>query len=206
MEETMSEQSDAATSHTSFGSWPQEWRKDLPLLYSCDKDEKQRRRVDHWKDHVTTLAKIACPDGRLGAKRIDILVSHLDILDRRFGALLSFQGLLATVTVFSLAPFSSTLTTLWWGEAAVLGAIAVIWYFDTYHCLRGLGRVIWGDMWAHSNDLVAAEQDQVDRLSESVMMRTARYRTATLLLVLNLLLLALWLLLRVIHVARSGPP
>jgi hypothetical protein len=157
------------------------WLTELLLLL---RPSRQELRIQQWKEHAQTwteMAAVKCTD------RITFLSGHLDILDRKFGTLLQFQGLLpiAITTLLSgmkVIPNSSF--------RRVLAAFTVSWLVNTAICLRGVRRLEWGDLWRYIGRPAEGEDNHIDRLIPEIVLRTAQFRIASAITMLEVLLIA----------------
>ena len=162
-----------------------------------------RMRVSAWWNHVSTFNRIALAEKiklgdplPLGIIRINFIAGHLDILDRKFGSLLTFHSLMATIAAVYVVNFFQfqrhPVRDL--SGSVVLIIFWVLWVFTTLICLSGLSRVKWGELKA-TVPLRLAEKKQVLSLIRSVIRRTARFRLAVLLTTveIGLLLGSVWM-------------
>lgn len=110
-------------------------------------------------------------------------MNNLNTLDRKFGTLLQFQGLLGIATSI----FIGTLRNMIVADPAMillLSVFSAIWFVITFFALRGVGRIRWGDLWTRE-DILLAEHEYVETLIHTVIRRTAAFRLAVLLAFLN---------------------
>lgn len=204
--------------HETF--WPPFERVDLlseVILTRCNPHGRRwKNRCNDWLTHITAQAALESGVGmpvpgavsvaRWGQTRIDIAFSHLDVLDTKFGFLLtvntllfSVPGLMAQVTSTALqgrwqllAPRDVTL--LW----IAVGVFVALWFATTGICVSGLNRLVWGDfglvygvreplesLLADPALLSTAEDQHVTQLLSAVVQRTAKFRLAMRCLVFN---------------------
>ena len=168
-----------------------EIKADIPFFIPSKRKLFIEERTSLWQKQVDTYAKIKCGLGSTpsswGTTRIDILVSNLNTIDRKFATLLQFQGLLGIAT----SVFVATFRTLLLGSpfmVTLLCIFSVLWFLIVFVCMRGVGRIRWGDLWT-LEDVAIAEVVYVRTLIQTVIRRTAIFRGAVLLGFLNGLLL-----------------
>ena len=157
------------------------WGTELLLLFS---GSRQKERIEHWREHAQTWREMI-DENR--TDRIRFLSGHLDILDRKFGTLLQFQGLLpvAIATLLSgmrVVPNSNF--------RLILGAFGVSWLVNTLFCLLGVRRLEWGDLWLYRGDRGQAEDNHINRLIRAIVLRTSEFRIAAAITLLEILLIA----------------
>ena len=160
---------------------------DLPFFIPARSKAFMEERAALWEKHVTMFAYIKHGKDSTSADwnstRINFLIENLNIIDRKFAALLQFQGLLGiAVTVFVEALIHIIMNDR--AMIVFLGLFAALWFIDTFICMRGVGRIRWGDLWM-SEDTAHAEQECVRMLIRAVIGRTAIYRLAVLFTFLN---------------------
>ncbi len=190
-------------------SWAEEVFGDIGVLVSWHRAANRRASADRWRAHISVLARLSAPLSqesgspmRWGALRIKELLYHLDTLDRRFSAVLQFQGLLATIFTFAYAASRSSTTATNRAVLPVIIGMIAVWFVNVYHCVRALSRMIWGnlaidstadrvavgDRLADAAALSRAEDEQTELLIHFVMMRTARLRLTSLLTAIEMAL------------------
>ena len=155
-------------------------------------------RFEAWEKHFAVYKRIRGEaDGDPEGGRIDSLFQHLNVLDAKFGILLSF-------TSFLLIGFNVLLSQIrwliepWHGNSlepfffwsivtlsTLFGAfgLEVIWL-----CLAGVRRIIWGDLGKDIADPVSATPDAIKGAHEQhlrdliveLARRTNRFRVAML--------------------------
>lgn len=215
------------------------WFDEVRLFLSrCTFEEPTscwRKRCDEWYVHVTLFAcihsKISPPElNKIGTdqtpphipwttERIEFLFRHLNILDQKFGILLTFNSLLL-VAINLLVDILLNLMKDHKGSISCVVSLSIafglFWFLTTILCLYGERRLVWGDLGLISNqgarlrskllsmvtaeDVRNAEDRHVKALIIAVAKRTNKFRVAIRLTTLNVLLLAatfiaaLWLL------------
>ncbi len=155
----------------------------------------RQKRIGAWKKHVENFNKIASGDALhplLGTTRIEFLGGHLDILDRKFGMLVTFHGLMATAAALYLnIAYPHPLRHLSSSFMAFVG----VWLLTTSVCLTAMMWVKWGDLGSsESNNINEIEEEHVTTLIGSVVTRTSLFRSAVLLTIGGIVLLgvAVW--------------
>jgi len=110
------------------------------ILHKTDKWLK----IEKWRDHADVYTKIAdSKANNLSDIRIQFVAGHLDILDRKFGILLTFQGLMATiVTLYISAALPHPVTQL----PSDFKVFAWVWVLTTALCVAGMAWVRWGNL------------------------------------------------------------
>jgi hypothetical protein len=171
----------------------------------------RNRRIRKWHDHVARYTEIAtnvgqtsarasgpsptpeqlaaAPAGAVlypaGATRIRFVAGHLDILDRKFGYLLTFHALIATVaTLYINVALAHPIDHF----PHCFRAFAAVWLVTTVFCLLGFARARWGDIGGAGDD---AEHLQVDSLIRAVVTRSSLLRSSVILTFAEILLLVL---------------
>ena len=150
----------------------------LTVLIPCIR----KRRIKKWQDHVERYVSIASPTS-IGATRIRFVAGHLDILDRKFGFLLAFHALIATVATLYI---NVTLPRPVHGFPTPLHRFAYVWAMTTFLCLLGFSRAKWGDLGGPEK---GAEDRHVVSLIKSVVTRSAGLRLCVFLTVAEIVLL-----------------
>lgn len=149
--------------------------------------DSRNERIDAWIKHVNTYGYIVsggkCPPP-FGNERIRFVAGHLDILDRKFGILLTFHGLMATLAGLYL---NFALPHPLRHIPFLFALFALCWLATTALCLLGLVRATWGDLGKDKN-AAKAEIRQVKILIEQVVSRTAMFRLAVPLTIIGILL------------------
>ena len=175
--------------------WGEIWES-VPYFFSHSRRAFIAGRQKLWLEHVNTYARLkhgtnTDPDN-WGTTRVDFLTLKLDIIDRKFSAILQFQGLLAIAVSIGLAVFRDSLTLSWLLESLV--ALFFLFWFGTFLIsIRAVGRLFWGDMW--KEEATAVKEERHTRLMIiCVIRRTARYRIAVLLAILTSVTLLLLLI------------
>jgi hypothetical protein len=162
---------------------------ELRIIFDFNRTGARKERFEKWQEHVKKFATIKCGEQPWGATRIDFTAGHLDILDRKFAFLLTFQALLSgiiTLAVNALKPesfYQAGKLGIWLLVLLAIGFI--LWVINTLLCLSGVRRVTWGDLW--KND--ATEETHVEALLIEVVKRTAKFRVAVSLTVGSVLLI-----------------
>jgi len=190
-------------------SWAEEVFGDIGLLVSWHRAANRRASADRWRAHISVLARLSAPLSkqsespmRWGTLRIKELLYHLDTLDRRFSAVLQFQGLLATIFTFAYAAGRSSTSATNRALLPVIVCMIAVWFVNVYQCVRALSRMVWGnvaidwtadrmavgDRLADPAALARAEDEQTELLIHFVMIRTARLRLTTLLTAIEMAL------------------
>ncbi|HWF02701.1 MAG TPA: hypothetical protein VHA06_03390 [Candidatus Angelobacter sp.] len=156
-------------------------RQEIALLLPWKRGEEIiERRCNVWDAHINRFTILKCGTGQVGDARLKFVTEHLDILDRKFGVLLQFQALLATIgSIIFTGLYRATQSQGEYSDGFkwILGSVCVLWIIDTLLCLAGIRRIVWGDMSTPSNPSVA-EQIQVGALRTEVIKRTAKFRVA----------------------------
>jgi hypothetical protein len=171
---------------------------ELGILLS---ERKTKCRLRQWMKHARTFVKIdragpkepkelKQPEVQWGSERIEFAFNHLNILDTKFGFLLSMQAFLGAGVGFAVVAFpwdkvpaaSGVLAFMspWIWSMLILG-LTVLWGFNVIFTLIGMSRLVWGDLWENNKDLNAAEEKHVRVLLFRVVKRTARFRVAMVL-------------------------
>jgi hypothetical protein len=153
--------------------------KDLSLFTSTDAVVK---RMGLWQDHAEAYGRLK--GGRVDG--IDFLAYHLDVLDRKFGFVLSFYGLLGVALGLKLNEGPNG-----WSPTLVL--LAGIWAVGLIICLKGLARVRWGRGLSSLRDQTEDVRNHCTTLAESVVNRTAWLRLSNLLITIIITVLSLHL-------------
>ena len=132
--------------------WPflRELLAELPLLVSCNRQSKRDERCDKWLNHVNRFKKIHQLKS-VGSVSIHFLADHLKILDQKFATLLQFHALTTLLVSLLVRRLDSTplleqFLRLPWVPLGFAAFLGVVWSFITFLCLRGVGRVVWGDL------------------------------------------------------------
>ena len=97
-------------------------------------------------------------------------------------------------------PLLEQFLRLSWGPLVLAAILGVVWSFITFLCLRGVGRVVWGDLGSPDDPseqgdssgpehLRKAEKAHVKEMARCVVNRTARFRAAVLLTFIEIILL-----------------
>jgi len=116
---------------------------------------------------------------------IDLIVGYLDVVDRKLGAVLQLQALLATVASLLLnvlvktGQSIATISVPW-----PLKAFGVVFIVNTMICLICVTNIYFGDL------SKVDEKAYVKRQIHQVMMRTAGFRLAVPLTFLSVVFLA----------------
>jgi hypothetical protein len=149
-------------------------------------------RARQWWVHVTTCANIKLGKQQntfdandYGSARIDFIVGYLDVVDRKLGAVLQLQALLAAVASLllnGLVKSGQSIATI--SVPPSLKAFGVVFLVNTMICLICVTHIYWGDLHA------VGEKTYVKKLIHAVMMRTAGFRLAVPLTILSVILLA----------------
>jgi hypothetical protein len=166
--------------------WGEIW-ENLPYFFSRSRPLFLAQRQQLWQEHVNTYARLRhgaeSEPAAWGTTRVDTLTVNLDIIDRKFSAVLQFQGLLAVAVSIGAAVFRESLTAHWLLEG-LIALFALLWFVTFFMCIRAVGRLFWGDLW-HDKELEQVEQMHVNNMILCVIRRTARYRLAVLLALSN---------------------
>ena len=123
--------------------------EDLPFFLPSRRRRFVEERTRLWEKHIQAFASIThgSTDPSLWrATRIELLRGNLDLLDRKFGILLQFQGLLGIVASMLLGGFKDILA----GDPIAIVLLSLfggLWFTTTFVCVRGVGRIRWGDLW-----------------------------------------------------------
>jgi len=175
--------------------WTDSWKElltELRIIFDFNCTGARNERFENWKKHVNKFATIKCEEKPWGATRIEFTAGHLDILDRKFAFLLTFQALLSgiiTLAVNALKPesfYQAGKLGIWLLVLLAIGFI--LWVVNTLLCLSGVRRVTWGDLWK-TDATEEAEKAHVDALLIEVVKRTAKFRVAVSLTVGSVLLI-----------------
>ncbi len=93
-------------------------------------------RSGMWRQHIETYGRIKHPTDRRKAEtaHLDYAAGHLDILDRKLGALLQVQGLIGVAVSISVSAFKTELTQLFvhpdpWIIVKLTGVLLVAFLF-----------------------------------------------------------------------------
>lgn len=169
------------------------------MLSSRDRKNALRRR---WRRHLAMHACFPATDpinpneaANLNATSgvlcapiptLRFIETHLNVLDTKFASLLGFLALLATGVgvVLSRQDLDSIKYLRW----SVVGVLAI----DVLLCLRGSLRVGWGELGA-TNHPTEAWEEHLRSLVDLLITRTARFRVATMLTAIAVVLV-LWFL------------
>jgi len=143
----------------------------------------RKRRIKKWQHHVNCYTRIA-GNSPIGATRIKFVAGHLDILDRKFGFLLAFHALLATVYVNVALPHPVDHFPL------PFQLFAKIWVVAIVLCLLGFAQAKWGDLGDPQN-YAEAEKQHVNSLVKAVVTRSAGLRFCVFLTMAEILILVL---------------
>lgn len=160
---------------------------DLPFFLPPHSKRFIRERTILWERQVNMLARIEhgdrsiLPDWKL--TRVGALIDNLNTLDRKFSTLLQFQALLGIATSIFIATLKDIVLESH-GIIFLLGIFSITWFTITFICMRGVGRIRWGDLWMPM-DADTAERQYVRALIHAVVGRTALFRLAVLLTFLN---------------------
>ena len=172
-------------------------------------------RIAKWKTHVEQYKKIAAGSRSAGptapapsapapvvtivnpapasietpaldVSGIRFVAGHLDILDRKFGILLTFQGFMATIAGLYLSvAFPHPIQSL----SPLFIAFGCAWCITAIFCLAGMVWLKWGDLGTASSP-VDAEAEQINTLIGVVVKRTAMFRISVGFTVITIVLLA----------------
>lgn len=175
------------------------FRDEARLFCSPSSNAWERRYIDLYK-HVSAYADIHQHSAGIahGTARIDFLLRHLDVLDTKFGFVLTFNGLLLTavslLAAHPLKSFKISLACLSLGSSFLpnffLTIFGLIWFATTLICVVGLRRVIWGEM-TGEKPLAGEEDMQVRHLIRAAARRTNKFRIAMRLMIANVLVLGI---------------
>jgi hypothetical protein len=175
-------------------------KKEWQLFLHINKPQHEcwKERLERWRLHFAVYQVIDSSPG----EDIRSMFSHLTVLDGKFSLALTINSFILTATTF-LVTHVSDLTALLKNAAmkdgfqdGLIGLSGVIGFFsllNMWNCLKGVRRVVWGDLghWltaerasnnstaiALRGDFDRAKQDHAKFLILAIARRTNRFRIA----------------------------
>ena len=141
--------------------------EELGLLWRPFSSRPWQDLCNQWQTHVNVFARVKCETPPAGAThiswratRIEFLFEHLNILDTKFGILLTFNSLLlialnVLITILLRLLYGSdaaqhTVSRSFQPCVSILVILSVVfgffWICTTLLCLLGERRLVWGDL------------------------------------------------------------
>lgn len=173
--------------------WKLFWHRRNP------RHECWKKRLEDWRVHFAIYRQLFSATPDTTSVDIDSMGGHLSVLDNKFGQILTFNSLILTITTV-LAGHASDLagllktdamkdefTKCFIGLTMIIGLLCLM---NMWNCLKGIRRVVWGDLgrWLQraeagtkvevKGDFERARGDHAKFMLLSIARRTNRFRIA----------------------------